>query len=77
MHGKIDRAGEQRLLDLFREQALAAGVGERPVATISSAPGSSPCACASRARTFSACARASGLPRVPMRRRVLPVMASI
>ena len=31
MHGKIDRAGQQRLLDLLGEQALAAGVRQRPV----------------------------------------------
>ena len=31
MHGEIDRAVEQRLLDLLGEQSLAAGFGERPV----------------------------------------------
>lgn len=31
MHRKVDRAGEQRLLDLFGEQPLAAGVCQRPV----------------------------------------------
>jgi hypothetical protein len=32
MHGKVDGAGKQRLLDLLGEQALAAFLGERPVA---------------------------------------------
>src|SRR5262249_56087583 len=32
MEGKGDGAGEERLLDLFGEEALAAGVGERPAA---------------------------------------------
>ena len=31
MDGRVDRAGEQRRVDLLGEQALAAGVGERPV----------------------------------------------
>ena len=31
MHREIDRAGEQRLLDLLGEQALAAGLRQRPV----------------------------------------------
>ena len=31
MHGDIDIAGQQRLLDLLGEKALAACVGERPV----------------------------------------------
>src|SRR5438132_4554160 len=32
MHRQIDGAGDERLLDLLREQALAAGLGQRPVA---------------------------------------------
>jgi len=28
MHGEIDRAGQQRLFDLLREQSLAAGVSQ-------------------------------------------------
>jgi hypothetical protein len=32
MHGEVDGAGEERLLDLFGEQALAADLGERPIA---------------------------------------------
>ena len=31
MHGEVDGAGQQRLLDLLGEQPLAAGLGERPV----------------------------------------------
>ena len=31
MHGEVDLAGQQRLLDLLGEKALAAGLGERPV----------------------------------------------
>ena len=31
MYGEIDRAGQQRLLDLLREQSLAAGVSERAI----------------------------------------------
>ncbi len=31
MHGNVDGAGQQRLLDLFREQALAADLLQRPV----------------------------------------------
>ena len=31
MHGDVDLARQQRLLDLLGEKALAAGVGERPV----------------------------------------------
>ena len=31
MHREIDRAGRQRLLDLLGEQALAAGLRQRPV----------------------------------------------
>ena len=31
MHGDVDAAGEQRLLDLLGEQALAAGLRQRPV----------------------------------------------
>ena len=31
MHGDVGRAGEQRLFDLLGEQALAAGIGKRPV----------------------------------------------
>jgi hypothetical protein len=32
MDGEIDASGEQRLLDLFGEQALAAVGGQRPLA---------------------------------------------
>jgi hypothetical protein len=32
MHRKIDRTGDERLLDLLGEEALAAGIGQRPVA---------------------------------------------
>jgi hypothetical protein len=31
MHGEIDRAGKQRLLDLLGEQSLAADIGKPPV----------------------------------------------
>jgi hypothetical protein len=31
MHGNVDLARQQRLLDLFGKEALAAGVGERPI----------------------------------------------
>ena len=71
------RAGEQGLVDLLGEQPLAAGLRQRavldPVAggvddldgdvvlRDAMRPGES-------ARTIWACARASGLPRVPMRR---------
>src|SRR5262249_14930948 len=32
MHGKVDGAGEERLIELLGEQALAAFLSERPVA---------------------------------------------
>ncbi len=32
MHREIDRSGQQRLLDLPGEQALAAGLAQRPIA---------------------------------------------
>src|SRR5262244_601898 len=32
MHGEVDGAGAERLLDLLGEEALAAGLGQRPVA---------------------------------------------
>ena len=32
MHGEVDGAGDERLLDLLGEQALAAGLRQRPVA---------------------------------------------
>ena len=31
MHSEIDSAGQQRFLDLLDEQALAAGIRQRPV----------------------------------------------
>ena len=80
MHREVDRAGEQRLLDLLGEQALAADLRQRPVADhvaggaddLDLDPfGASPCTAASRARTMPAWASASGEPRVPMRRRVV------
>ena len=77
MHGKVDRAGEQRLLDLLREQSLAADLDRGRsrmrsplvvIVRISNASSPSPCAAARRARTSCACASASGEPRVPMRK---------
>ncbi len=32
MHGKVDGAGDERLLDLLGEETLAAGIRQRPVA---------------------------------------------
>jgi hypothetical protein len=72
-----DAAREQRLLDLLGEQALppASASGRSrimsPVVRITVSAISScarPCAAARRARTSRACASASGLPRVPMRK---------
>ena len=76
VHGDVDRAGGQRLLDLAGEEALAAELGQgrsctrSPVvriATISKAASGRPCAAISRSRASCACASASGLPRVPIR----------
>ena len=76
MDGKIDRARKQRLLDLLGEQALAADLGQRPVADpvagrrdgddLDRRPSPSPCAAISRARVSSAWASASFEPRVPI-----------
>ena len=80
MHGEVDAPVEQRLLDLLGEQALAADLGQRPVldAVAGGADDddldrllAAPSAAASRARTTCACTSASGLPRVPMRRRAV------
>ena len=78
MHREIDAAVDQRLLDLLGEQPLAAGLRQRPVLNpvarwcgsprSRSVPdrGRAPSPAASR--TIPACASASGLPRVPIRR---------
>ena len=77
MHGDVDRAGKQRLVDLLGEQAFAAGLDQRPVgdAVAGGTDGDDQDRCrpatdsaaASRARVSWAWASASGLPRVPMR----------
>ena len=76
MHGEVDVAGQQRLLDLLGEQALAADLGERPVLDAVAGglddahlerASAGPCAASRRSRTSRACASASGEPRVPMR----------
>ena len=78
MHREVDGAGEQRLLDLLGEQALAAGLRQRPV--LDRVAGGAddleldPLGARAHARRravahLRACASASGLPRVPMRSR--------
>ena len=75
MHGDIDAAVEQRLLDLLGEQALAAGFRKGrswirsplvEIGTISKALSGRPCAAISRARVSWAWASASALPLVPI-----------
>jgi hypothetical protein len=76
--GDVDLAVAQRLLDLLGEQALAAGLGQRPV--LDAIPRGADRhdgdgvgrrqlghAAARRRRTHSLCASASGEPRVPIR----------
>ena len=71
---------EQRLLDLLGEQALAALLAsgrswmvspEVRMTTSSISSSLAPKAAASRARTVRACTSASGLPRVPIRKRAV------
>ena len=79
MHGEIDVAAQQRLLDLLGEQALAALLRQRPVLdgvagglmTLSSIVSGS--RAVRRCKPLAHGARlpsASGLPRVPMRNAV-------
>ena len=78
MHREIDAPVEQRLLDLLCKQAFAALFRQRPILNGIAAGANDdeldlvlvacPCAAASRERTARACTKASGLPRVPMRK---------
>ena len=78
MHREVDRAGGQRLLDLLGEQALAADLRQRPVLDRVAGGADGPeldalgrkpmRARPAAARTMAACASASGLPRVPIRK---------
>ena len=77
MHGEVDGAGEQRLLDFLGEEPLAAGLGQRPVLNDVAGGaddadldplGVEPAAAARRLCTSRACTSASGEPREPMRR---------
>ena len=75
MHGHIDHVGEEGLFKLLREESLAADFGQgrsrmrsATVFTTTSSVSSPGFAATILSRTIPVCARAMGLPRVPMRR---------